>query len=196
MYRRLVDAARARAGPTSSSRSTFPTSTSGSGQRRARARHPGRLLHQPAALGLAARPHRTPSSGFADTVLPIFPFETEVYERAGVPVEFVGHPLIDLIATTRAARSLPVPASGSTRRRRPWPCCPGSRPNEVRQHRCRCSRRLPRQIRAGRAGHAVRRRARAQARDACSSTLLAQRARRSRWSRDAPTTCCMRAMSC
>ncbi len=36
----------------------------------------------------------------ADKVLPIFPFESEVYEREGVPVEFVGHPLIDLIATT------------------------------------------------------------------------------------------------
>ena len=28
----------------------------------------------------------------------IFPFEAEVYERAGVPVTFVGHPLVDLVA--------------------------------------------------------------------------------------------------
>lgn len=35
----------------------------------------------------------------ADRMLVIFPFEVAVYERAGVPVEFVGHPLLDLIAT-------------------------------------------------------------------------------------------------
>lgn len=33
----------------------------------------------------------------ADLVLPIFPFEHAIYERAGIPVEFVGHPLVDLI---------------------------------------------------------------------------------------------------
>ena len=37
---------------------------------------------------------------FADKVLPIFPFEVAIYEQAGVPVEFVGHPLIDLIGVT------------------------------------------------------------------------------------------------
>src|SRR5687768_13561550 len=33
---------------------------------------------------------------FVDKVLVIFPFEREIYERAAVPVEFVGHPLVDL----------------------------------------------------------------------------------------------------
>lgn len=32
----------------------------------------------------------------ADRVLPIFPFEEEIYRREGVDVRFVGHPLIDL----------------------------------------------------------------------------------------------------
>ena len=32
----------------------------------------------------------------ADRVLVIFPFEEQIYKDAGVPVEFVGHPLIDL----------------------------------------------------------------------------------------------------
>lgn len=32
----------------------------------------------------------------ADRVLVIFPFEEEIYREAGVPVEFVGHPLVDL----------------------------------------------------------------------------------------------------
>ena len=34
---------------------------------------------------------------FADRVLVIFPFERALYEQAGVPVSFVGHPLIDLV---------------------------------------------------------------------------------------------------
>ena len=32
----------------------------------------------------------------ADRVLVIFPFEEAIYQRGGVPVEFVGHPLVDL----------------------------------------------------------------------------------------------------
>lgn len=32
-------------------------------------------------------------------MLVIFPFETTVYERAGLPVEFVGHPLIEILQT-------------------------------------------------------------------------------------------------
>ena len=33
---------------------------------------------------------------FVDRVLPIFPFEPAIYERQGMDVRFVGHPLIDL----------------------------------------------------------------------------------------------------
>jgi len=32
-----------------------------------------------------------------DRILVILPFEEEIYRRAGVPVEFVGHPLLDLL---------------------------------------------------------------------------------------------------
>ena len=32
----------------------------------------------------------------ADRMLVIFPFEEAIYQRGGVPVEFVGHPLVDL----------------------------------------------------------------------------------------------------
>ena len=32
-----------------------------------------------------------------ERVLVIFPFESKIYQDAGVPVEFVGHPLIDLV---------------------------------------------------------------------------------------------------
>jgi len=66
----------------------------------------------------------------ADRVLVIFPFEEAIYREGGVPVEFVGHPLVDLSApsTTRGqfltnhglSASVPTVA-----------VLPGSRPNEV-----------------------------------------------------------------
>ncbi len=34
---------------------------------------------------------------FVKKVLVIFPFEKEIYEKAGIPCEFVGHPLLDII---------------------------------------------------------------------------------------------------
>src|SRR5262245_11453669 len=36
---------------------------------------------------------------YVDRVLVIFPFEEALYRRAGVSVQFVGHPLVDLIRT-------------------------------------------------------------------------------------------------
>ena len=36
---------------------------------------------------------------YVDRVLVIFPFEEALYQRAGVSVQFVGHPLVDLIRT-------------------------------------------------------------------------------------------------
>jgi lipid-A-disaccharide synthase len=69
---------------------------------------------------------------FAARVLVIFPFEEKIYKDAGVPVEFVGHPLVDLAVSVepRAAlvrrlgldAALPVVA-----------VLPGSRTNEVRR---------------------------------------------------------------
>ena len=67
---------------------------------------------------------------FADRVLVIFPFEEAIYREAGVPVEFVGHPLVDLMApaATReqflSGRGLPVNCPTIA-------VLPGSRPNEV-----------------------------------------------------------------
>jgi lipid-A-disaccharide synthase len=55
---------------------------------------------------------------FATKVLVIFPFEQALYEAAGVPVEFVGHPLIDLIAS-RDSRAALLTRRSSTRVR----CC-------------------------------------------------------------------------
>src|ERR1051326_6056435 len=38
---------------------------------------------------------------FVDRVLVIFPFEEDISRAAGVPVEFVAHPLVDLIRVTQ-----------------------------------------------------------------------------------------------
>ena len=67
---------------------------------------------------------------FADRVLVIFPFEEDLYRRAGIPVEFVGHPLLDLAhVTTPRGQFLErfdiEPAAPVVA------LLPGSRPNEV-----------------------------------------------------------------
>jgi lipid-A-disaccharide synthase len=67
----------------------------------------------------------------ADRVLVIFPFEEEIYRAAGVPVQWVGHPLLDVTAP-------PAPRDGFLRRHGLDPSrpvvalLPGSRRNEVR----------------------------------------------------------------
>ena len=35
--------------------------------------------------------------GIVDTMLVVFPFETALYEKAGIPVRFVGHPLLEVL---------------------------------------------------------------------------------------------------
>lgn len=66
----------------------------------------------------------------ADRVLVIFPFEEAIYRDAGVPVEFVGHPLVDLARAHEPKdaffRELHLDAS-----RPVVALLPGSRPNEV-----------------------------------------------------------------
>jgi len=44
---------------------------------------------------------------FIERMMVIFPFEKEIYENAGVPVTFVGHPLIDLIPPVPSPFPLP-----------------------------------------------------------------------------------------
>src|SRR5579862_4253381 len=68
---------------------------------------------------------------YVSKMLVIFPFETALYERAGVPVEFVGHPLVDL-AVSRVARPSLLAASGLRDDRPVLALLPGSRPNELR----------------------------------------------------------------
>ncbi len=66
-----------------------------------------------------------------DLALVIFPFEEALYRAAGIPVEFVGHPLLELSGATedRAPflRSLGLDPAAPT-----VALLPGSRPNELR----------------------------------------------------------------
>lgn len=67
---------------------------------------------------------------FSDRVLVIFPFEERIYQEAGVPVEFVGHPLID-IAQVQAPRESFLRRLGLAPSHPTVAVLPGSRPNEV-----------------------------------------------------------------
>ena len=69
---------------------------------------------------------------FVDKVLVIFPFEAPLYERAGVPVQYVGHPLVDL-ARPAQVRSAFLGDRGLEPGAPTVALLPGSRPNEVRR---------------------------------------------------------------
>ena len=70
-------------------------------------------------------------AAIASRVLVIFPFEAAIYERAGVPVAFVGHPLVDLIDPGEP-RARFLPGLGLDADAPTVALLPGSRPNEVR----------------------------------------------------------------
>jgi lipid-A-disaccharide synthase len=67
---------------------------------------------------------------FVDRVLVIFPFEQAIYQQAGVPVEFVGHPLIDL-ARAQDSRDTFLQDIGLDAKAPVVALLPGSRRNEV-----------------------------------------------------------------
>jgi lipid-A-disaccharide synthase len=52
-----------------------------------------------------------------DRMLVVFPFEVEIYERAGIPVSFVGHPLLETLekapGTAEARRALGIAEGGA-----------------------------------------------------------------------------------
>jgi lipid-A-disaccharide synthase len=68
----------------------------------------------------------------ADKVLVIFPFEEALYRDAGVPVEFVGHPLIDLVQT-QVSREAFLEALGLSPSQPTVALLPGSRTSELRR---------------------------------------------------------------
>jgi lipid-A-disaccharide synthase len=79
----------------------------------------------------AWRPRRIDAiRGFTSLMLVIFPFEEELYRKAGVPVQFVGHPLVDLARPSKPR----TPFLNAQRLSQSAPTVailPGSRPNEV-----------------------------------------------------------------
>jgi lipid-A-disaccharide synthase len=68
-----------------------------------------------------------------DRVLPIFPFEQALYEREGVDVHFVGHPLIDL-ARAHTPRDEFLKSLDLDPAKPVVALLPGSRPNELHRH--------------------------------------------------------------
>jgi lipid-A-disaccharide synthase len=67
---------------------------------------------------------------FADRMLVIFPFEEAIYRGGGVPVEFVGHPLVDLSAPSETRERF-LAKQGLSPSAPTIAMLPGSRPNEV-----------------------------------------------------------------
>jgi lipid-A-disaccharide synthase len=68
----------------------------------------------------------------ADRVLVIFPFEQPIYEEAGVPSEWVGHPILD-VAAEPEPRDAFVKGLGLDPARPVVALLPGSRRNELRE---------------------------------------------------------------
>jgi lipid-A-disaccharide synthase len=66
----------------------------------------------------------------ADRVLVIFPFEQTIYEQAGVPVEWVGHPLLDVMPASRP-KAVIAAELGLSPSSPIVALLPGSRRNEV-----------------------------------------------------------------
>ena len=79
---------------------------------------------------------------FVTRVLVIFPFEEELYRKAGVPVEFVGHPLVDLVRV-RQPRAALLRERGLDPTAPTVALLPGSRPNELRRIVPRMAASLP-----------------------------------------------------
>ena len=66
-------------------------------------------------------------------ILVIVPFEEKIYRDAGVPVDFVGHPLADVVAAT-ATRDEFAARHGIDARRKIVVLLPGSRMGEMERH--------------------------------------------------------------
>ena len=79
----------------------------------------------------ASRPWRMKSMrDVVSRVLVIFPFEEAIYRQAGVPVEFVGHPLVEMTTAAVDSRQF-LEARGLTFSAPTVAVLPGSRANEV-----------------------------------------------------------------
>jgi lipid-A-disaccharide synthase len=63
-----------------------------------------------------------------------FPFEVPLYERAGVPVAFHGHPLVEVVGSGGESRERTLERFGLEPGRRTFVLAPGSRRSELAHH--------------------------------------------------------------
>ena len=68
-----------------------------------------------------------------ERVVVIFPFEEEIYHEAGVPVDFVGHPLVDVVRAS-VGRNEFATRYGLDANRAIVTLLPGSRRSEIERH--------------------------------------------------------------
>jgi len=69
-------------------------------------------------------------AGLVKAMIVVFPFEVPLYEKAGVDVRFVGHPLIDVVRSA-FSREEAVSILGLARNKRTIALMPGSRRSEL-----------------------------------------------------------------
>ncbi|MGH9746880.1 MAG: lipid-A-disaccharide synthase [Candidatus Acidiferrales bacterium] len=89
-----------------------------------------------------------------ERIVVIFPFEEKIYRDAGVPVNFVGHPLVDVVRAS-ATREEFASRHGLDPRRPIVTLLPGSRRNEIAQHYPRIMEACERLAREAPAGGAI-----------------------------------------
>ncbi|MBI2987252.1 MAG: lipid-A-disaccharide synthase [Deltaproteobacteria bacterium] len=70
---------------------------------------------------------------WVDRMAVVFPFEVPLYQKEGVPVSFVGHPLLDVVRATQP-RETTLREYGLEPTRRTIALLPGSRKREVTYH--------------------------------------------------------------
>jgi len=126
--RRLREAARGR-GAAAAILVDFPDFHFRLGKRLARMGVP--VIYYVSPQVWAWRAGRVPvMKSFVRRMITLFPFETEIYRRAGIDAVCAGHPLVDEV-DAHLARGVAPRASGGRRR---IVLMPGSRAGEVRRH--------------------------------------------------------------
>ena len=144
--------------------------------------------------GRGARGRLKTIRDIADLVLVIFPFEEKIYRDAGVPVEFVGHPLVDLAKALRLEGGVSAPARA--RGGRPDGRHPARQPAERGDADSSDARRGGGADSDAGEGGAVRHRARAEPRrPSVRRPRVKGSSRRSRSSKATPTACWRRPTS-
>jgi lipid-A-disaccharide synthase len=71
---------------------------------------------------------------FVDKMIVIFPFEKEFYEKENISVEFVGHPIIDVIENYKSNKENFRKELNVSNKEKLIGILPGSRENEIKKH--------------------------------------------------------------